>query len=711
MHRILTILMVICCISVYSGNPVPKAFKALRIYDYFKAKKLFYQGLKKNPAPAAYGLATIYLRKDNPFHNYDSAYKYSTLSRFAFQNLTPKKKKQLLKFNISDSTIALLCDSVFIKAHEHYMLRVDQDDSGADSLLNHYISYYFLSSRREDAIRERDALAFAETKKNYSSVSFMNYILTWPESYFINDAFYLLEKTTYEENTSRKTLQDFNAFIQNYPKNRFVKSAEDEIFFIHRKNRDKEGLINFIRNYPGNEHINDAWKLFFTLSVDKYTSANLAEFVLDYPDFPLKKTIIDEINLLDKQLLRIRKNDKTGFIDTAGNETIPPIFEEAEDFSEGLAIATEDEKYGYINKNGQWAINAVYDEAEAFQNGVAIVRVNKRSFVVDRTGTVISDEFDEINNFSEGLAVVKKGGKYGAVNRLGNVIIPLEYDKLGDFSEDHAWFQRDGKYGILDRQNYITVNNEYDWVDNYGEFIRVKKNSGYGVIDKNNQVIISFNYDRIENYSNEIFILIKNGKYGFADKSGCMYTWVEYDFDNKLTTEDLVWKNEKENEVYFKLIDEGSEAIMNQNGKKLADFDEYEEIYLPSNGLFLVMNRDKYSFLDLKMHPAFKGTFDDAEDFKNGVAIVTRKDKPFIIDKNGNTVFNEACDEIELWENDYYLVTRSGLKGILNKELKWLLQPGYQEIEADENFNYISLKKEGRKILYSVSQSKIIWSE
>ncbi len=43
------------------------------------------------------------------------------------------------------------------------------------------------------------------------------------------------------------------------------------------------------------------------------------------------------------------ENDKYGFIDMAGNEVAPCIFENASDFSEGLAAVSVGEKWGYIS--------------------------------------------------------------------------------------------------------------------------------------------------------------------------------------------------------------------------------------------------------------------------------------------------------------------------------------------------------------------------
>ena len=71
------------------GSKIEDAFEALSIYDYFKAKKLFYTELKRAiKSAAAYGLAMIYRRTDNPFSNTDNASKYRSVFRVIILKLT-----------------------------------------------------------------------------------------------------------------------------------------------------------------------------------------------------------------------------------------------------------------------------------------------------------------------------------------------------------------------------------------------------------------------------------------------------------------------------------------------------------------------------------------------------------------------------------------------------------------------------------------------
>ena len=51
-----------------TGN-VKGGFKAIEVYDYFQARKLFLKAIKNKPAISSYGLADILQRGDNPFSN------------------------------------------------------------------------------------------------------------------------------------------------------------------------------------------------------------------------------------------------------------------------------------------------------------------------------------------------------------------------------------------------------------------------------------------------------------------------------------------------------------------------------------------------------------------------------------------------------------------------------------------------------------------
>jgi len=132
-----------------------------------------------------------------------------------------------------------------------------------------------------------------------------------------------------------------------------------------------------------------------------------------------------------------------GYIDGKGNFIVPPIYDYANGFSEGLALVIKYDKgilkSGYIDETGKEVIPCEYSEAKSFSEGLAAVKrggfINKWGFI-DKTGTeVIPLKYHYAGSFSEGLAVVaEEHYKYGYIDKTGTEVIPLKYDNADDFS-------------------------------------------------------------------------------------------------------------------------------------------------------------------------------------------------------------------------------------------------------------------------------------
>jgi hypothetical protein len=122
-----------------------------------------------------------------------------------------------------------------------------------------------------------------------------------------------------------------------------------------------------------------------------------------------------------------------GFINTYGHQVIPPFFDEARPFSEGLAAVKLGGKWGYISARGACVITPQFDcgnssMAGPFRQGLARVARDGKWGYINPTGEfVIPPQFDVALEFSEGLAEVGIGNRRGFVNTFGEVIVPISY--------------------------------------------------------------------------------------------------------------------------------------------------------------------------------------------------------------------------------------------------------------------------------------------
>lgn len=87
-----------------------------------------------------------------------------------------------------------------------------------------------------------------------------------------------------------------------------------------------------------------------------------------------------------------------GYLNTRGEWAIEPQFDEARDFSDGLAAVNQGGKchmggeWGYINRTGQLVIPSRYSAAGQFNDGYACVRTGKRWYQIDAKGNETSNQ-------------------------------------------------------------------------------------------------------------------------------------------------------------------------------------------------------------------------------------------------------------------------------------------------------------------------------
>lgn len=137
----------------------------------------------------------------------------------------------------------------------------------------------------------------------------------------------------------------------------------------------------------------------------------------------------------------------TAALAEGGLQVIPPRYDAAGDFSEGLAWVRVGDyktgKYGYIDRSGKEVVPLKYDDAGDFSGGLAIVRIGEygkgKAGVVDKSGEeVVPLKYDAVWHFGEDVLAVKLGGKWGFVDKTDKEIVPCKYDQLYELTDGLA---------------------------------------------------------------------------------------------------------------------------------------------------------------------------------------------------------------------------------------------------------------------------------
>ena len=271
---------------------------------------------------------------------------------------------------------------------------------------------------------------------------------------------------------------------------------------------------------------------------------------------PLKYSNINS----NKNGYTVKLNEKAGLFNSEGKEIIPISYHwvYTGKIDDNIPIVAElnDNNAGYINTKNEWVIPPTYQYAFAFRQGVARVKKGRNYMYINLKGEPVIQDFDNyviqnyviepsdntyivgvrkeckymvydlngnlldtydgfINNWS-GNAIfgVKKGGKWGYIDGYGKVIVPFEYEEVNNFSEGLASVRKDGKWGYINPKNEIVIpieftNKEVGFFKNGGAEYYTDR--GAGLINLKGEIIAEPKYDSIEYVNGNIAIVSFNG--------------------------------------------------------------------------------------------------------------------------------------------------------------------------------------------------------
>jgi hypothetical protein len=106
----------------------------------------------------------------------------------------------------------------------------------------------------------------------------------------------------------------------------------------------------------------------------------------------VQKGRYDHIGSYCEGRAKVYQDGLVGYIDTDGKVVIPIAWEDASDFSEGLAYVADAESgmYGFIDKDGRVVVPFVWFGARPFKNGRAEVADEDFNwYYIDKEGNIL----------------------------------------------------------------------------------------------------------------------------------------------------------------------------------------------------------------------------------------------------------------------------------------------------------------------------------
>lgn len=337
-------------------------------------------------------------------------------------------------------------------------------------------------------------------------------------------------------------------------------------------------------------------------------------------------------------LSKIYIDNKVGFIDSIGQIIIEPKFNNALEFSEGLASARITGKYGYIDSEGNFVIEPKYDYAESFNNGTAVVYLEGTPGILNRDNSEkFFNNYKSISFFNNNLAFVKtKTDKMGVINSEGIIVVDTIYKIIYGFIDGLS---------VVEGFNVKVYNNTAEGNQTKGEF---------GVIDTAGKFIVPYNkYWEINDLKRSCFDVnwysndFKHFYLGFVNRKGEQIIHKRFNMFGE-TLEDNIndstfvmsyFDSEKANgkmstEFCYK-------GIVNSNGKIIKVDKKWKDLW-PVNEKYSIVRQNK-ELDEVLVNSAGEIVFEDNYDgFKStsndSLLIVYKNFKSGVIDANGNIV-------------------------------------------------------------------------
>lgn len=246
-------------------------------------------------------------------------------------------------------------------------------------------------------------------------------------------------------------------------------------------------------------------------------------------------------------------DEKVGVVDKKGKTLIKPEYTTIyiPNQSKEVFFCYKDEEYRVLDSKGKDIFTEfssvspiiISDTSLEMEKNVLCYEENGKYGLVGYDGKkltgAIYEKVESLTN-KPGCILVKKDGLYGVLDSYGNTVVDIKYNsvKSDEFCSETEGYLKTGYivtektstgiiYGYIDYNGKMLVEPKYESItraleyQNEDDIYLIFMNRGKKGVIKNKKVIIKPTFQAINYYDqSDVFIVNKNGKYGFYDNEG-----------------------------------------------------------------------------------------------------------------------------------------------------------------------------------------------
>ena len=690
----LFIVFLICNLSF--ASKIDKAFSCLNEMNYFEAKKLFYESFKKKPVPSSYGLATIFYRRDNPFHNIDSAYRYITIAEGGYASMKIEDQTKFGLYGMTYDSILVLREKI---GSYYYQIALSKKSENA---LTEFMEKYPWSKENQLSLVQRDSLIFEKAIKINKSTYYDSILKNYPTIKFKNELRDRFELTFFSEQTNSGTITDYVRFINQNPTSKYLQESMDALFRLETQSNTIEDYARFIQLYPNNSNVEKAWRKLYSLYMIEFSEDRIKKFKKEYPNYPFKDDLKRDQDLSKLALYPFKRGKLFGWMNQKGIEIYTPEFENLNLYSEGLALAQKNGLYGYVDKLNNVVIPFQFDLGSDFMFGRAIVEKGGKSGVINRAGKYILPlEFNELGQYSDGLIYGTKDSLYAYYDLMGRQVVEPKFSDVFAFEKGKAKVVIYGKEAYLDTSGSYISEPMHQEIFYFNDSVLVYRDSLlYGLKTIRNRVILKPTYNYISPLVGNRAICVLNNKIGYIDDQGKKV--IKNTFDLIPNYKQLCMFHDGFARVRIKgkycLIDKFGNYVLKPEYLGLGDVSKLISFTKGKQWGYINIEDKSVSILPI---------FDYASSYHYGLAIVDVKSLQGVINEKAKWIIPAIFTNISLIAENFYLVSNGAKYGLYSLSGDQLIALDYDQIRL-LNKDLLILHKGEEIHYYNLIDHKLI---
>lgn len=238
----------------------------------------------------------------------------------------------------------------------------------------------------------------------------------------------------------------------------------------------------------------------------------------------------DEAHFFYEGRAAVRVKDLWGYIDTAGRVVIPPRFTLPNRFSDGLAAArwksadSASEVSGYIDISGRVVITCDAADPDRHLTAARCGRAFSGGYVAE--AIEVFRCLDEPGNPKEYPCKAKLIDRWGFYDKLGHLAIPGPFGAgAGRFVDGLAAVARHGErtVGFIDSSGSFVIAPRFEQAGSFSEGLAAARTaSGWGFVDLSGRFVIAPRFESVVEFSQGLAAARLNGRWGYIDRIGRM---------------------------------------------------------------------------------------------------------------------------------------------------------------------------------------------